>query len=159
MITNINSSCTYLSFLINNEYFAVNVSKVLEVLQKQKITRVPNVTDEIKGVTNFRGEIIPVFETRVRFGLPERMEAEKYVIIVLEVTINNIKSVIGTIADKVMNVISIEDKEIMPVPKMNKKFNEEFISGIYKHNDDFILLLEVDKMFSEHEIHEAIVIS
>lgn len=155
MTATTNNTHTFLSFVIDNEYFAVNVIKVLEVLQKQKITRVPNVTNDIKGVTNFRGEIIPVFETRTRFGLPDRAVDEKYVIIVLEITISNNKSVIGAIADKVKDVISFTDNEILAVPKLKSKFQEGILSGIYKLNNDYILLLEVDKLFSEEELQTA----
>jgi len=152
-MTNDNTAInTFLSFLIDNEYFAVNVGKVLEVLQKQKVTRVPNVTDDIVGVTNFRGEIIPVFETRTRFGLPNRDTKDKYVIIVLEITINNTTSIIGAMADRVKDVINIEESEILAVPKMSNKIKEELISGIYKQKEDYIMLLDVDKMFSEQEI-------
>lgn len=143
---------TFLSFIIDNEYFAVNVGKVLEVLQKQKVTRVPNVTDDIVGVTNFRGEIIPVFETRTRFGLPNRETNDKYVIIVLEITVNSNKSIIGAMSDRVKDVINIEENDILAVPKMSNKIKEELISGIYKQKEDFIMLLDVDKMFSEQEI-------
>lgn len=152
-MTNDNTAInTFLSFIIDNEYFAVNVGKVLEVLQKQKVTRVPNVTDDIVGVTNFRGEIIPVFETRTRFGLPNRETNDKYVIIVLEITVNSTKSIIGAMADRVKDVINIEENDILAVPKMSNKIKEELISGIYKQKEDFIMLLDVDKMFSEQEI-------
>ena len=143
---------TYLSFMIDNEYFAVNVGKVLEVIQKAKITRVPNVADDIKGVTNFRGEIIPVFETRTRFGLPGRTEDESFVTIVLEITTNDSKSIIGAMSDKVKDVISIDSKEIMAVPKMSSKIKAELITGIIKLKDDFIMMLDVEKMFSEQEL-------
>ena len=138
--------------MIDNEYFAVNVGKVLEVLQKKKITRVPTVTDDIKGVINFRGEIIPVFEFRSRFGLPDRNADESYVIIVFEITTDNTKQVIGAISDWVKDVISIDDNEIMAVPKMSNKIKKELITGIVKQNDDFIMMLDIAKMFSEQEL-------
>lgn len=143
---------TFLSFVIDNELFAVSVGKVLEVLQKQKITRVPNVTDDILGVTNFRGDIIPVFETRRRFGISLNEHWEKYVIIVIEINANEQKKVIGAKADKVKDVITIDDKDILEVPKMSNKFKEEVISGIFKKNNDYIMLLDIDKMFTEQEI-------
>jgi purine-binding chemotaxis protein CheW len=151
-MVNFNEIKTYLSFIIDNEYFAVNVSKVLEVLQSQKITRVPNVSNDIKGVINIRGEIIPVFEMRTRFGLPDRALDDKYVIIVLEITSKNTKSVIGAIANRVKDVITIENNDIMAVPKMNTKINVDLITGIIKLKDDFIMMLDVDKMFSEQEL-------
>lgn len=143
---------TFLSFVIDNELFAVSVGKVLEVLQKQKITRVPNVTDDILGVTNFRGDIIPVFETRRKFGISFNEHWEKYVIIVIEINANEQKKVIGAKADKVKDVITIDDKDILEVPKMSNKFKEEVISGIFKKNNDYIMLLDIDKMFTEQEI-------
>ncbi len=155
----VNDINTYLSFMIDSEYFAVNVGKVLEVLLTQKITRVPNVDADIKGVINFRGEIIPVFETRSRFALPNRNTNDKFVIIVLEIQKSGVSKIIGTIVDKVKDVISFDKKEIMAVPKMNSKIKEELISGIFKLSDDFIMLLDIDKMFSEKEfetITEAI---
>lgn len=143
---------TYLSFIIDNEYFAVNVGKVLEVLLSQKITRIPNVSNEIKGVINFRGEIIPLFETRSLFGLPNRGENEKFVVIVLEIAAENGTAIIGAMADKVKDVITIETEKILPVPKMHSRINTELISGIFQQNDKFIMLLDVDKMFSDNEI-------
>ncbi len=143
---------TYLSFMIDNEYFAVNVAKVLEVLLTQKITRVPNVSEEIRGVINFRGEIIPLFETRTVFNLPDRTDTDRFVIIVLEITTASGNSVIGAVVDRVKDVIEIEPKSIMPVPKMNIRIKAELISGIYKLKEDFVMLLNVDKMFSDEEI-------
>lgn len=151
MVTHSNSINTYLSLVIDKEYFAVNVGKVLEVLQMQKINRIPNVTEDIKGVTNFRGEIIPVFDTRIRFALPEREQSEKYVIMVLEIAFNENKSIIGAIVDKVKDVFTIDESEILPVPKMTASLREEFIFGIYKFKNDFVMLLDVDKMFSFQE--------
>ncbi len=143
---------TYLSFVIDNEYFAVSVGKVLEVILKAKITRVPNITNDIKGVINFRGAIIPVFETRARFGLPDRNNNDKFVVIILEIVKDDSITTIGTIADKVNDVITIAENQIMPVPKMNSKFKEELITGIIKPSNDFIMILDTDKMFSENEI-------
>jgi len=143
---------TFLSFVIDNELFAVSVGKVLEVLQKQKITRVPNIPDDILGVTNFRGDIIPVFETRKRFGISLNEQVEKFVIIVIEINVNEQKAIIGAKADKVKDVITIEDKDILEVPKMSNKIKEEVISGIFKKNNDYIMLLDIEKMFTEQEI-------
>ena len=151
---NTNETKTYLSFMIDNEYFAISVDKTLEVLQKLKFTRVPNVTDDISGVINFRGEIIPVSETRTRFGLTNRKPEDSYVVIVVEITANNTKSVIGAVCDKVKDVITIDSNDIMPVPKMTSKIKAELITGIVKRNDDFIMMLDIDKMFTNQEIED-----
>jgi methyl-accepting chemotaxis protein len=77
---------TYLSFTICGDHYAVNVAKVLEVLQEEHITPVPNAPAYIRGIINFRGDVVPVFETRVRFNLPARDNDDSYNIIVLDVS-------------------------------------------------------------------------
>ena len=143
---------TYLSFKINNEMFAIPIIKVLEILQEQKITRVPNTPKDVKGVINFRGDIIPVFETRTKFGLPERKEGKKSIMIVIEMKTENNKLVVGAIVDTAKDVITIPQKDIKPVPKMSSNFNADFLDGIAKIKEKFIMLLNTDKVFSEDEI-------
>lgn len=143
---------TYLSFTVCGEHFAVNVAKVLEVLQKQHITRVPNAPEYIKGIINFRGDVVPVFESRSKFNLPERDYNTAYVVIVLDLSRENDVFRIGAIVDKVKDVIPIEDSEIKPVPTMSKDFNANFLQGIVKMRDDFIMLLDVEKVFTGEEL-------
>ena len=142
---------TYLSFVVCDELFAVNVAKVLEVLQKQRITHVPNAPGYIKGIINFRGEVVPVFESRTKFNLPERIDLEAYVIIVLDLSKGGDVFRLGAIVDRVKDVISIEDHEIKPVPTMSKDFNADFLQGIFKLREDFIMLLDVEKVFTSEE--------
>lgn len=143
---------TYLSFIVSDELYAVNVNKVLEVLDKQYITRVPNAPEYIKGIINFRGEIVPVFESRCKFKLPDRAEADAYVVIVFDLSKESEIFRLGAIVDKVKDVISIEDTDIKSVPSMSKEFNTEFLNGIFKQDDKFIMLLNVEKVFSGDEI-------
>jgi len=144
-------SNTFLSFVVHEELFAVNVQKVLEVLQQQHITRVPNAPDYIKGIINFRGEVVPVFETRTKFNLPQREADKEHVIIVLDLSDNTELFRVGAIVDKVKDVINIEDSEIKPVPAMSKDFDSSFLKGIFKLQDNFIMLLDIDKIFSSDE--------
>lgn len=143
---------TYLSFIVGNELYAVNVSKVLEVLEKQAISRVPNAPHYIKGIINFRGDIVPVFETRDKFNLPTRTDSDACVIIVLDLSQNTEIFRIGAMVDKVKDVLEIDDSEIKPVPTMSKEFNTKFLHGIYKLNNNFILLLDVEKVFTTEEM-------
>lgn len=145
---------TYLSFTISDEYFAVNVISVLEVLQKQRITWVPNAPDFIKGIINFRGEVVPVFESRIKFNYSARADNSKYVIIVLEFTSGGDNIRIGAIVDKVKDVISVDDQDIKPVPLMSKDFNAQFLKGIFRLNDEFIMILDVEKVFSTGDLFE-----
>lgn len=145
---------TYLSFVIGDELFATNVTKVLEVLQKQFITKVPNAPDSIKGIINFRGEVVPVFETRVKFNLPERDLSSNYVIIILDLQSGDETMRIGAIVDRVKDVIVVDNREVQSVPSMNNNFNVEFLCGVCKLNDKFILLLDVDKVFTSAQLQQ-----
>lgn len=144
---------TFLSFRIAKETFAVSVEKVLEVLEQQYITEVPNVHDYIKGVINFRGKIIPVIDSRLKFNLSERQSEEKYVVIVFDLLIENKKMLIGAMVDNVHDVISLEESAILDLPEMGYNYNAEFIQGMLKNGESFTMILDVDKMFSREEIN------
>lgn len=142
----------YLSFRLNNELFAVNAFKVLEVLEQQNITEIPQTPDYVLGVINFRGEILPVFDTRVKFNMPARDEQQKFVIIVLDLTINGQKALIGTTADSVKDVIEVDEKEVKDVPEVGSSFNAEFLEGILYRDNGFIMMLNVDKIYSQENV-------
>ncbi len=143
---------TYLSFTISGENYAVNVSKVLEVLQNEHITPVPNSPAFIRGILNFRGEVVPVFDTRIRFNLTER-NSSNYNIIVLDVSGEKSVLRLGAIVDKVDNVISLHDDEIKPVPVMSSDYNTDFLQGIYKQGKNFTMVLNVEKVFTGTELN------
>jgi purine-binding chemotaxis protein CheW len=143
---------TYLSFKICNELFAVSVDNVLEVLEKQKITPVPNAPKFILGIINFRGEVVPVIDTWSIFNLPDRIPGSSSVIIVFDLTQKGQNLFFGALVDKVNDVIPVDNLDIKPVPAMNKEFNASFLQGIFKMNNDFIMLLDAEKLFSGDEL-------
>lgn len=142
----------FLSFRLGKETFAVSVIKVLEVLQQQHITEIPDVPSYIKGVINFRGDILPIFDSRLKFNLKVDEDEEKNVIIVLDLTNDNQKMRIGAIADGVKDVLAFDETEIKPVPEMGLKYNAEYINGMIKSGDSFIMILNVDKVFTAEEV-------
>lgn len=145
---------TYLSFTIHGELYAIQVEKVLEVLEKQEFTKIPNAPPVIQGILNFRGNAVPLYETRIKFNLPARPADENFVIVVIDLLVGNDSYHVGAIVDKVQDVITLEENEIKPVPPMSKEFNAEFLKGIAKRDNHFIMLIDVDKIFSSSEIKE-----
>lgn len=141
--SNIKSS--YLSFKLNKEIFAIGVEQVIEVLEKQIITEVPNAPGYICGVINFRGDILAVTDLRKKLNLPECNE-EQYVVIVLEIQTGNKKILSGAIADSVVDVISFSYDEIKDVPAMGSHFNTELIKGMIKISEKFITILNIEKV-------------
>ena len=149
MLQDINS---YLSFQLEDEIFAINVKHVMEVLQMQKITKVPKTPKFIKGVVNFRGEILPIINTRQKFNLPSIKDISKSVIIFLTFKRNEKELKVGAIVDTVLDVTSFKEIDIKDVPEMGSKYNLEFIYGMIKVKKDFIMILDVDKVFSTDEL-------
>jgi len=142
---------TFLSFKIGNETFAVSVHKALEVLEKQHITVVPNVPEYVNGVINFRGKIIPVIDVRLKLNLLKRSADAKYVIIVMDINIENRKMIIGCLVDSVQNVVALDDEEILNVPELGFNYNTEFIKGMFKEKNGFIIILNIDNVFKMEE--------
>ncbi|MCK5535648.1 MAG: purine-binding chemotaxis protein CheW [Bacteroidales bacterium] len=143
---------SFLSFGLSDENFAISVHKVLEVLEKQKVSRIPKTPAYIEGVINFRGEILPVIKTREKFNMPSQAHDEKYVIIVLELDINDKKVILGAVADEVRDVLEIDKNEIKDVPEIGTDYDTSFLDGMLKVEDNFLMFLNVDKIFSENEI-------
>jgi purine-binding chemotaxis protein CheW len=140
------------SFRLNNELFAISAFKVLEVLEQQRITQIPNAPAYIKGVINFRGDVLPVIDMRRKFGMPDRTEDQKFVIIVLDLKSGNDTLQLGAMADSVKDVIEIDERDLKPVPKMGSSYNSEFILGMIHTDNGFIMLLDADKVFSMEEL-------
>ena len=141
---------TFLSFHLGKEIFAISVKKVLEVLQMQYITEMPEMPDFIKGVINFRGDILPVVDARVKFKM-KSSDLETYVIIVLEITENDKNIRICALVDSVKDVISVDDSAIKPIPEMGLKYSADYLAGMIKAGESFITILNVDKIFTSQQ--------
>ncbi len=150
-ILDCDQKCAFLSFKLNKNVFAVSVKKVLEVLEKQEITIVPNAPDYISGVLNFRGEILTIIDLRKKFRF-KIVDDSKYVIIVLEIQFGDTKVLTGAIADGVVDVITIESSEVKQVPEMGSHFNTEFLVGMFKRENEIVTILNIDRVFEKHEL-------
>jgi purine-binding chemotaxis protein CheW len=139
---------TYLTFVLDNDLFAVDVKSVLEVLEQQHITKVPKAPEGILGIINFRGEILPVIDSRKRFNLPTRSESEKVFVIILEVEFNQQRYLISATTDGVRDVIEVAQEDVKPVPEMGLSYDARFISGVIHINEQFILVVKPSKLFS-----------
>lgn len=121
----------------------------MEVLQTRKISRVPESPPNVKGIINFRGEIIPILEHCAMFGLPKREKGASFVIIVLQILSDDEIITIEVVVDVVKGVVRILPNEIKPVPQMSSNINPEFLDGIAKVDAKFLMIMNVDKVFSE----------
>jgi purine-binding chemotaxis protein CheW len=146
---------SYLTFKLEGELFAISVHKVLEIIEtgdEHNITHLPKAPEAISGVVNFRGNVIPVVDTRMKFDLPTYEEKQKFVIMVLNLTLNNNEHFVGAMADKVVDVIEINEQEIKPVPEVGQGYNSEYIRGVIHREGQFIMLLDLDRAMGTDEI-------
>ena len=145
-------SNSFLTFKLSEETFAANVEKVTNILELTKITKVPKAPEYMVGVINLRGNVLPLVDTRIKFDLGKTEFTNNTCILVMNIKINNNTVHIGALVDSVQEVIEIDLKSVEPSPSIGDKYKSEFIEGMAKHNDEFIMLLDMDNVFSSDEL-------
>jgi purine-binding chemotaxis protein CheW len=141
----------YLTFKLGNELFAISVAQVREVLEISQITRVPTAPAHMRGVANVRGQATPVVDLRLKFGLPRTPDTVHTRIIVMELELDGEATVLGGVADSVHEVIELEPGSIDPPPRIAMRWRTDFIEGMGRRGDDFIIILDVNAVFSSDE--------
>jgi purine-binding chemotaxis protein CheW len=152
MTSDLSDFQTYLSFKLGEEVFAINVSKVLNILEMKPITRVPKSPDYLIGVINLRGNVLPVVDLRIKFGLPEISITVDTNIIVLSIEKDGETIMLGILIDAVREVLEFKNDEISPSPAIGTKYNSAFIKGMWRINENFIMILDIDKVFSFEDV-------
>lgn len=142
----------YLTFVLDQEIFAVDVGRVREILEMPSITKVPQVPEFMKGVINLRGSVVPVIDLRLKFSMQEAAQTVNTCIIVVEVAMDGENIVLGALADSVQEVIEMETSQIEAAPHIGTHLNTEFIKGMGKHDGRFVMILNIDKVFSSSEL-------
>jgi len=142
----------YLTFKLGDEVFALDISKVREVLDFTTVTRVPRTPEFMRGVINLRGSVVPVVDLRLKFGMSRTENGVNTCVIITEVTVDGDTTVLGCLADSVQEVLDLDAEHIAPAPRIGTKLRTEFIKGMGKRDDRFIIILDVDKVFSADEL-------
>ena len=151
-VSGITETALYLTFVLEDETFAIDVSQVREVLDLSKITKVPRSPDFLRGVINVRGTVVPVVDFRLKFGMPGVDATVHTRIMILEIPLDNKTVVVGAIADSVNDVIEFEPDRIEPPPEIGSRWKSDFILGIGKRDNKFIMIIDVSMVFSTEEI-------
>jgi purine-binding chemotaxis protein CheW len=154
-VTGITETAQCLTFKLGEEIFALEVSKVREIMDYCNVTKVPKTPDFMRGVINLRGSVVPLVDLRLKFGLPPTEKTVNTCIIVVEVTLNDEATVLGALCDSVQEVFDLEPDQIEPAPHIGTHLKSEFIKGMGKRNGNFIILLDIDKGFSEEELQQT----
>ena len=150
--TGIMETTQYLTFKLADEVFALDISKVREVLDFTTITKVPKTPEFMRGVINLRGSVVPVVDLRLKFGMSRTEKTVNTCIIITEVTVDSETAVLGALADSVQEVMDLDPDHIEPAPKIGTHLNTEFIRGMGKRDNTFVIILDIDKVFSIDEL-------
>ncbi len=142
----------YLTFRLAEEVYALDITKVREVLEFDKVTKVPKTPDFLTGVINLRGKVVPVVDLRLKFGMSKTEKTVDTCVIITEIKIDNEFTQIGAMADSVWEVIDLDPGQIEPAPKIGTQLDTRFIDGMGKHNDHFIIILNINSVFSKEEM-------
>jgi purine-binding chemotaxis protein CheW len=145
---------SYVNFSIGKENFAVIVTRVLEILQLDQLTHVPNASDFVKGILNFRGHIVPVINLHKRFNFTQQ-DAEGKMVVIIEIMNNDNHVLMGLLVDEVTDVIEFEYKDIRAVPEIGIKYNPDFLEGFIEMKGKFTMVLNLDRVLSVSELAEV----
>jgi len=141
----------YLTFILDEDHYGIDISSVIEIIGIQKITQMPQQPEYVNGVINLRGRIIPTLDVRARFKKERVPYDERTCIIVVDVQ----ETMIGFIVDRVDEVLGISPESISSPPRFNQDFKGRYVNGIAKIEDSIIMILESALLLSEDELAET----
>ena len=136
----------YLTFVLSDEEYGLEILKVREIIGYMDITEVPQTPHEVKGVINLRGQVIPVVDLRAKFGIETTEPTDETCIIVVEIAHGDENVSTGIIVDKVSEVLDIPGEKIEDAPQFGVGVDTDFILGMGKIGDSVKILLDIDKV-------------
>lgn len=142
----------FLTFFVGGEEYAVNILKVKEIVQYETLTTVPNTAPWIRGVTNLRGNVVPVIDLAVKFGLPASKVSKLSCIVITEVSYQGDQLTLGVMADAVSQVLEFSQTDVEPPPPFGTRVKVEFLLGMGVMGKKFCLILDIDKVLSADEL-------
>ena len=145
----------YLTFQLAGEEYAVGILQVKEIIAYGVLTKVPQTHPSIRGVINLRGNVVPVVDLALKFGLPVSPVTPRSCIVIVETESDGEKIVMGIIADSVSQVTDLPPQDILPSPAFGTHIKMEFLRGMGKAGQKFVLLLDIDKALASDDRRAA----
>jgi purine-binding chemotaxis protein CheW len=145
----------YLTFFLAGEEYAITILQVTDIIECGAVTRVPGTPSWIRGVHNLRGSVVPVIDLAVKFGLPATEVTRRTCIIIVELHVEDETMIMGVMADSVHQVADFGAEQIQAAPAFGPRVRVDCILGMGSSNGKFILLLDIDRIFSTNEILSA----
>lgn len=142
----------YLTFIISQEEYGVDILRVQEIKGWSKTTPIPNTPDYIKGVMNLRGAIVPIIDLRERFGLPPLEYGPMTVVIVVSVSCEQRERLMGIVVDAVSDVYNVKPNDLLPAPDLGGKLRSEFVKGLATVDEKLMIVIEIDSLLNSDEL-------
>jgi purine-binding chemotaxis protein CheW len=142
----------FLTFTLGREIFALDIGTVREVLELTTITRIPRTPPFMRGVINLRGHAVPVVDMRLKLGMSKGEDTVDTCIIIVEIDFEGEQTVMGALVDSVREVFEMTPEAIEAAPKMGAAVNAEYIRGMGRQDNNFIIILDIGKIFSAEEL-------
>ena len=142
----------YLTFSLADEEYGISILKIKEIIGMMPITSVPQTPEFVKGVLNLRGNVIPVVDLRLRFGMESMDYTERTCIIVVEIEGQTNTIMMGIVVDSVSEVLNIKGEDIEDTPTFGAKLDTEYILGMAKMEGGVKILLDIDRVLSDEEV-------
>ncbi|HIJ78091.1 MAG: chemotaxis protein CheW [Desulfobulbaceae bacterium] len=139
----------YLSFILREENFAIEISKVREVLDVTVLTKIPRMPEYLSGVINLRGNVVPVMDLGLKLGMTGIEQTHNTCIMIVELEVEGETVDMGLLTDSVQMVIDLRNDDIEAVPKMGTGIDTEFIKGMGRQDEKFLIILDIDKVLAK----------
>ena len=146
----------YLTFFIRGEEYAAGILRVKEIIEFERVTRVPAMPEHVRGVINLRGAVLPVVDLAAKFGQGSTEPARTTCIVVVETRLDGELLTVGLLADSVSEVVDIADEAIEPPPSFGTNIRVDFLIGMAKLDGRLALVLDLDRVLSPAEVQQAI---
>lgn len=145
----------YLTFFVGAEEYAIGVLRIREIIEFSGATHIPGMPASVLGVINLRGHVVPVIDLAAKFGAGPGSERSRSCVVIVEIVIEGANTVVGLVADAVNQVIELSSESIESPPALGTRARIEFLHGLGKHGDRFVLILDIDRLLSEEELDSA----
>lgn len=145
----------YVTFKLDAETYALPIDRVREVLEFTTVTKVPHTPPFVRGVINLRGRVLPLVDMRLNFRLGETAKTAKTRVLIIELTVDGEPTLLGALADAVEDVVDLDEAQIRPAPKIGTRLRTEFIRGIGQLGDEFVIILDIEKVFSAEDLGQV----
>ena len=152
-----NQTMQYLTFMLGREVFAINILSIKEIIEYGQLTEVPKMPGFIRGVINLRGAVVPVIDLASRFDKGATQITRKTCVVIVELAVDDEVLTVGVMVDAENAVLDIESDQIAPPPSFGTHIRNDFIAGMGKVDERFIIILDINKVLAVQEM--AVVVS